>query len=170
MALTAYVLFLIFAVLGRVILQYRLTGDHGLRSVNSHSNLLTKISSILLVITFISSFLISILNYVNLFEPQFNLGIIGTIIASLLCLIGIVITIISQYQMGTAWRIGVDETERTDLITHGLYNYVRNPIYSGVILFGFGLLLYIPDVYMLLSLILGYCILSCMFDIQKNRI
>ena len=58
--------------------------------------------------------------------------------------------------MGTAWRIGVDEDEETDLITHGLYSYVRNPIYTGVILFGLGLLFFIPHVYMLLALYLGY--------------
>lgn len=69
---------------------------------------------------------------------------------------GIAVSAISQYQMGSAWRIGVDETEKTELVTHGFYSCVRNPIYSGVILFGFGLLVLIPHTYMLLSLFIGY--------------
>ena len=58
--------------------------------------------------------------------------------------------------MGAAWRFGVDETERTDLVTSGLYSLVRNPIYSGVFLFCIGLLVLLPHIYMLFFLILAY--------------
>lgn len=156
MALIAYILFLLIAVIGRVILQYRITGDHGLRSINEKSSNVTKLSSILFVVTFLSSFSLSILDALTNFEPQLNLGVLATMIGGLFCSIGIIITTISQYQMGAAWRIGVDENEQTDLIIHGLYSYVRNPIYTGVILFGLGLLVLIPHAYMLFSLLVGY--------------
>ena len=58
--------------------------------------------------------------------------------------------------MGATWRFGVDESERTDLVTSGLYSIARNPIYTGVFLFGIGLLVLLPHVYMLFFLLLAY--------------
>lgn len=39
----------------------------------------------------------------------------------------------SQDAMGRSWRIGVDETERTDLVTDGVFAVVRNPIFTAVV-------------------------------------
>ena len=33
-------------------------------------------------------------------------------------------------KMGTSWRMGIDPTERTQLVFNGPYAYVRNPIYG----------------------------------------
>ena len=67
-------------------------------------------------------------------------------------LAGIALMIVSQYQMGAAWRFGVDPAEKTDLVTGGLYAFVRNPIYSGVFLFCIGLLVLLPHILMLIFL------------------
>ena len=53
--------------------------------------------------------------------------------------LGLVVTFVAQLQMGDAWRIGVDPTERTRLIVHGLFRGVRNPIYAGMLLSAGGL-------------------------------
>jgi len=156
MALIAYTLFLLIVVIGRIILQYRTTGDHGLRPVTAKSSMLPKLTSALLMVSFAATFSLSCLEALGKFNSQLHLGATGTITGILFCAIGIIVSAISQYQMGTAWRIGVDVTEKTELVTHGLYSYARNPIYSGVILFGFGLLILIPHTYMLLSLFIGY--------------
>ena len=59
---------------------------------------------------------------------------------------GIAITVVAQFAMGDAWRIGVDQTERTDLVTHGPFSIVRNPIYAAMIpsLAGIALLAHDP--------------------------
>ncbi len=36
----------------------------------------------------------------------------------------------AQLDMGRSWRIGVDAAERTELVTNGLFQYARNPIFS----------------------------------------
>lgn len=46
--------------------------------------------------------------------------------------------------MGTSWRIGVDTTERTDLITHGLFAAVRNPIFTALLIIQLGTTLMVP--------------------------
>lgn len=48
--------------------------------------------------------------------------------------LGLILCFVAQLQMGASWRIGVDERERTALITHGLFHFVRNPIYSTMFL------------------------------------
>ena len=39
--------------------------------------------------------------------------------------------------MGRSWRIGVDADESTSLVTHGLFRYARNPIFSFMTIVGF---------------------------------
>jgi protein-S-isoprenylcysteine O-methyltransferase Ste14 len=51
---------------------------------------------------------------------------------------------LAQLGMGESWRIGVNEAERTDLVTSGWFSIVRNPIYTAMILGWFGLALMVP--------------------------
>jgi protein-S-isoprenylcysteine O-methyltransferase Ste14 len=54
---------------------------------------------------------------------------------------GVALTFAAQLAMGKSWRIGVDSTERTELVAHGLFALVRNPIYSAMIVAVTGLTL-----------------------------
>lgn len=156
MAFIAYSLFLSITIVGRILLQYRLTNDHGVRLASTESSMLPKVSGILFVGSFVVILYLTLLEARGRLTPPINLGLPEIIIGSLLCLIGTAVTAISQYQMGKAWRIGVNESERTELVTHGWYAHVRNPIYSGLMIFTLGLLALIPHPYMLLGLIIGY--------------
>src|SRR5699024_12367760 len=49
-----------------------------------------------------------------------------------LMLLGLVLVLVSQTAMGTSWRIGVDEEERTELVTRGIFALVRNPVFTGM--------------------------------------
>ena len=51
---------------------------------------------------------------------------------------------LAQWQMGASWRVGID-TQRTPLVTHGLFGVVRNPIFSGMALAALGLVLVTPS-------------------------
>jgi protein-S-isoprenylcysteine O-methyltransferase Ste14 len=54
---------------------------------------------------------------------------------------GMLTTFVAQLAMGKSWRIGVDATERTDLVAHGLFRFVRNPIYTAMLVTVAGLTL-----------------------------
>lgn len=58
---------------------------------------------------------------------------------------GGVLAVAAQVDMGASWRIGVDEAERTELVTQGLFAHVRNPIFSGMLLAVAGLALLVPS-------------------------
>ncbi|HKE02051.1 MAG TPA: isoprenylcysteine carboxylmethyltransferase family protein [Planctomycetota bacterium] len=55
---------------------------------------------------------------------------------------GFALMLVAGEQMGRSWRIGIPD-ERTRLVTHGLYRFVRNPIYAGleIALVGYAVLL-----------------------------
>jgi protein-S-isoprenylcysteine O-methyltransferase Ste14 len=54
-------------------------------------------------------------------------------------------TVFAQSDMGSSWRIGVRESERTSLVTGGLFAIVRNPIFSFMLVGMFGIALMASD-------------------------
>ena len=66
----------------------------------------------------------------------------GVIVASF----GALLTFFAQSAMGTSWRIGVRESDRTTLVTTGLFAVVRNPIFTGMLTFAAGLVALWPNV------------------------
>jgi protein-S-isoprenylcysteine O-methyltransferase Ste14 len=73
-------------------------------------------------------------------DPHPGLAVVGLVLA----LAGFAATLAGQTGMGASWRIGVDEAERTDLVTTGVFAYVRNPIFTAMAVAQFGMLLLVP--------------------------
>jgi protein-S-isoprenylcysteine O-methyltransferase Ste14 len=67
--------------------------------------------------------------------------------------VGLAVTVGSQQWMGRSWRVGVDEGERTELVTGGPFAIVRNPIYTGVTMVVAGLALIVPSAASLASVL-----------------
>jgi protein-S-isoprenylcysteine O-methyltransferase Ste14 len=62
-----------------------------------------------------------------------------------LSLLGLAALLWSQSAMGDSLRIGVDPTERTALVTAGPFRWVRNPIYSAMLVYVAGVALLVPN-------------------------
>lgn len=76
-------------------------------------------------------------------------------------LVGLVLTaagfaaaVVAQNTMGVSWRIGVDQAERTQLVTHGVFARVRNPIFTAMIAAQAGTALMAPTWLSLLGVLL----------------
>ena len=68
----------------------------------------------------------------------------GHVLAGLLlCATGVLVIAIAQRQMGESFRIGIDDA-KTALVSRGLFRWVRNPIYSGLLVLLLGVVLVIP--------------------------
>jgi protein-S-isoprenylcysteine O-methyltransferase Ste14 len=63
-----------------------------------------------------------------------------------LAVLGAVATFGAQAALGDSWRLGVDASERTALVTSGVYGLVRNPIFTAVIVTFAGLALMVPNI------------------------
>jgi protein-S-isoprenylcysteine O-methyltransferase Ste14 len=67
---------------------------------------------------------------------------------------GLAIMVRAQLDMGASWRVGFDEAARPGLVTRGLYRCSRNPIYLGLFIGLFGMLLVVPT-WLSLALLVG---------------
>jgi protein-S-isoprenylcysteine O-methyltransferase Ste14 len=72
-----------------------------------------------------------------------------------LCGVGIAGTFQAQLAMGASWRIGVDENERTELVTGGVFALSRNPIYAFMMIAWVGFALLVPTWLSLASIPVG---------------
>lgn len=59
--------------------------------------------------------------------------------------LGMLLAFAAQLAMGASWRTGIDEAERTALVTTGAFRVVRNPIFTTAILAFLGLALMVPN-------------------------
>lgn len=160
-----YMAFVLVAVFFRIMLHYRTNNDAGLRIVQMRAfdtalapnGVRAFYAGLSLILGFMMTFGATLLDafYPLVISPLLE-GITGKTVAVLLSLSGLVIIITAQLQMGNSWRVGVDPHEKTTLITHGLFQVVRNPIYSGVILFVLGLLILLPHPIMFVGSSIGW--------------
>ena len=77
-------------------------------------------------------------------------------------------TSIAQYQMSASWRIGIDYKEKTEIITHGLFKFSRNPIFLGVILSYLGTFLIIPNILSFSILLLTYFTIQTQVRLEEE--
>jgi protein-S-isoprenylcysteine O-methyltransferase Ste14 len=70
-------------------------------------------------------------------------------------LLGTAGALFAQAGMGESWRVGVDESEAPPLVTHGLFAWVRNPIFSFMGVSALGLSLLVPSAWTLVAIALS---------------
>jgi protein-S-isoprenylcysteine O-methyltransferase Ste14 len=63
---------------------------------------------------------------------------------------GFAVTVAAQADMGASWRIGIDDRP-TGLVRGGLYAWVRNPIYTGLLTMLAGLVLIAPSAWTIMG-------------------
>lgn len=64
--------------------------------------------------------------------------------------LSLVVVWIAQTQMANSWRIGIDEKNKTKLVTSGFFSISRNPIFLGIMIANVGLFMVIPNAFRLL--------------------
>jgi len=68
----------------------------------------------------------------------------------ILLIISLVIVWMAQSNMRESWRIGIDENNKSELITTGFFAISRNPIFLGIMIANIGLFLVLPNAFTLL--------------------
>ena len=103
-------------------------------------------------------------------------GVVGRVTAAwsataawlgvVLVLVGFVAVLLAQTGMGSSWRIGVRQEERTDLVTTGVFAWARNPVFTAMLVAQTGLTLMVPSSLSLAALL---CLLAAV-QLQVRRI
>ena len=70
-------------------------------------------------------------------------------------ILSLIVVWIAQSNMANSWRIGIDEKNKTSLVTKGLFSISRNPIFLGIMIANIGLFLVIPNAFTLVIIALS---------------
>jgi protein-S-isoprenylcysteine O-methyltransferase Ste14 len=166
MAVIALALFVFFGVLGfgwRSWEQRRRTGSTGFKGVSGRPGSAEWFAGVGFVAALVAAVVAPVLQMLDVVSP------VGVLHASwiqtagvAIAVIGIAATVYAQLDMGDSWRIGVDPSETTTLVRSGVFGLVRNPIFTAMITFGFGIALVTPN----LVAIAGFVLLVATIELQ----
>jgi protein-S-isoprenylcysteine O-methyltransferase Ste14 len=93
------------------------------------------------------------------------LGWLGWALMSL----GVLVIMLAQAQMGLSWRIGIDQNP-TSLVTRGLFGWVRNPIFTGILIVVLGLVAVTPSPWTLMVWAHGAFILALQVRLEEAHL
>jgi protein-S-isoprenylcysteine O-methyltransferase Ste14 len=144
LALIFYLVFFTAAFGWRTWVQWRRTGDTGLR-LHAEPGTVQWWAKLAFVLALAAGVAAPIGGLAGL-DPldaldNAELRALGVIVA----VAGIGTTMASQLSMGASWRIGVDASERTGLVTTGVFRHVRNPIFTAMSITALGLTLMVGN-------------------------
>jgi protein-S-isoprenylcysteine O-methyltransferase Ste14 len=143
-ALGLLVVYLTFAFGVRVVVALRTTGRTGIARLGGAPPL-ELLGGALFAAAMAMGSLNPILVLADALEPIEDLETVALRATGFLfCGVGIAGTFLAQLAMGASWRIGVDESERTELVTGGVFALCRNPIYTFMLIAWTGLALLVP--------------------------
>lgn len=77
---------------------------------------------------------------------------------------------LAQRTMGRSWRIGIDSEVATELVTHGLFAYSRNPIFLALRLNLAGLFLVLPTAATLAIWLLGEVLMGLQVRLEEAHL
>jgi protein-S-isoprenylcysteine O-methyltransferase Ste14 len=147
LALGLFVLYVLLAFVLRSLLQRRATGSTGFKGISGRPGSPEWSGGVLFAIAIVLGLLGPLLAVTDLSEPISALdGTAGHALGIVLYVAGLGGTLAAQTAMGKSWRIGVDTSERTELVTDGPFAIVRNPIFAALIPTGIGLALLAPNI------------------------
>jgi protein-S-isoprenylcysteine O-methyltransferase Ste14 len=75
---------------------------------------------------------------------------------------------IAQRNMANEWRIGIDNENKVNLITKGMFGISRNPIFLGVIIVFIGLFLIIPNTLTAIILVTGVLVIQVQVRLEEE--
>lgn len=153
-ALGLYVVYLGLAFGLRTAVHRRTTGSSGFKGISGSPGSAEWTGGVLFVIALALGVLAPVLDLVGILDPIDALdGQFGQSASVGLFWGGLLSTLAAQFAMGKSWRIGVDDNDRTDLVTEGPFKVMRNPIFTAMIVTGGSLTLLVPNVVGLIAFV-----------------
>lgn len=135
----------------RTLIHYRRTGRTGFNGITGTPRDASWWGGVLFVVAIV----------VGIAGPGFAaIGVIRSHSSTPVAMFGLVVaalglagTVVAQSAMGDQWRIGVDASETTELVTTGMFAGVRNPIFSAMILAQTGITIAVLNVVGVVALV-----------------
>ena len=133
LALGILALYLVLAFGLRSWIQWRRSGSTGYQGISGAVGSAAWLGAVLFVVATLGVVLGPLCHMLGLLAPVEVLDVPSVQLFGLgLAIAGVAATFWSQLSMGESWRIGVDQQERTRLVVHGPFRWVRNPIFTSM--------------------------------------
>jgi protein-S-isoprenylcysteine O-methyltransferase Ste14 len=142
-ALALLVLMFLATFVARIVIHYRRTGSSGIVGISGRPGSLEWWGNLIFELSLFVGAPAAALLQLN--DRAGRVASLSTFIGAGLMSVGIVGIGIAQATMGSSWRVGVDTSEKTTLVTKGIFGFVRNPIYTAMVLAILGLLVLVPS-------------------------
>lgn len=143
-ALALYGVYGLLAFGLRGVIQRRRTGDAGFRGFSGAFGSPEWFAGVLFALAIVAGAFGPIADLAGWLDPVSDFGGAASV-GGVLATVGIAATVAAQFAMGDSWRIGVQQDERTDLVTGGVFGVVRNPIFTAMIVTACGLAAMTPN-------------------------
>jgi Putative protein-S-isoprenylcysteine methyltransferase len=126
-----------------------------------------QIATLSWIIVWLGEIVVTLLNLDNRLKLWNNDFI--SISGLFLITIGVIFFIIAAITMKNSWRVGIDKSTTSKLITEGIYKYSRNPAFVGFYLMFIGLFLVYIDVITCISMLLNiYAMNKLVIEEEKH--
>lgn len=152
LALILYLVWLVDAFALKTLVHLRRTGSSGFKGLSGAVGSVEWIAGLLFLVSLLGGFIgaafhgsLQVLDAIQNGDTK----IVGIVLFAL----GAIATTAAQIGMGDAWRIGVDEDEKTELVTSGPFALARNPIFTTMFVTAVGLFLIVPNFVTLVALV-----------------
>lgn len=161
LALVCLAVYLLLAFGLRSVVMRSRTGSTGFKGVSGNAGSTEWWGGVLFAVALGLGALAPVLGLLGVLDPIDMLdGTVGHWAGAGLFGLGLVATLLAQFAMGDSWRIGVDATETTALVTTGPFRLVRNPIFTGMIPTSVGIALLVPNLVAVAATVLLFAALE----------
>jgi protein-S-isoprenylcysteine O-methyltransferase Ste14 len=143
LALALYLVGLALTFGVRSWVQFRRTGSSGFHGISGEPGSLRWWAGVLFVLALVLGAASLVLAVIDVVPPPGGLeglSVLGLVVA----VTGSAGVLAAQTGMGASWRIGVEESERTDLVTDNWFAVVRNPVFTAMVTVQLGLAVMVP--------------------------
>lgn len=146
LALGLFAVWFVVVFVVRSVVQKRATGDSGIRpgAFAEDASGIERAAYLLLILAFAGAIAAPVAAMAGV-DPLIDtdaVPVVGLVVA----IVGIAATYAAQLGMGSEWRIGIDRTEVTGLVTDGVFGLVRNPIFTAMIFTAAGFAAMVPNI------------------------
>lgn len=141
------------------------------KSDNAHDYIGTVmkfLTGLLVVAVLLFSFSTEAYNYLNPFEYLQKDWLTYT--GLFLVHAALIWIVFAQSHMEQSWRIGIDEKNKTSLITNGLFSISRNPVFLGMIISTAGLFLIMPNAITFFVTVTSYIIIQIQIRLEEEHL
>ncbi|OPJ63941.1 methyltransferase family protein [Clostridium oryzae] len=128
---------------------------------------MVQISSATWILVWIGEIVLVQLNIVNKFQlwNNYYVSILGLIVMT----VGVMFFIVAAMTMKASWRVGIDKSSKSKLITEGIYRYSRNPTFVGLYFIVIGIFLVYADAATCISMLANmYAINRLVLEEEKH--